>query len=361
MIGQAADLTTGSVVGAVAVGAGALTGPNSVSMGYQALNLANTSMTDNTVIGHQASKASTSGSFNVVIGTGAAPAMTTGSSNVFIGAAAGDIFTSASNVVCIGRSTGGTGQTGGNSVVIGTDAGISGNGSGSAVAIGYGSLVTSGAVAIGNNASATGLNSVAIGNGVSTASSDTIVLGTSSHATSIPGSLTVGVTATIKDAVVTMNSTSTTAGNGNGAIRVRNTSAIANNWADIQFESATPNKVAIIGAKITNHASSYGELWFHSRSSAALHPRLRLPETGGMDVYGNAGTAVLTVSNTGDLAPVAAAGIRFGTANTQKLAFFGATPVVQPAATPAAATDEATTQALVNDIRTKLMALGLIA
>jgi hypothetical protein len=53
-------------------------------------------------------------------------------------------------------------------------------------------------------------------------------------------------------------------------------------------------------------------------------------------------------------------GNRIGTAATQKLAFFGATPVVRPTATPAAATDPATTMALVNDLRAKLIALGLI-
>jgi hypothetical protein len=54
-------------------------------------------------------------------------------------------------------------------------------------------------------------------------------------------------------------------------------------------------------------------------------------------------------------------GTKIGTSATQKLAFYGATPVVQPAATPAAATDATTTQTLVNDLRAKLIALGLIA
>ena len=44
-----------------------------------------------------------------------------------------------------------------------------------------------------------------------------------------------------------------------------------------------------------------------------------------------------------------------------RTAFFGVKPIVQPTATPVAATDPATTQALVNDLRTKLLALGLIA
>jgi hypothetical protein len=54
-------------------------------------------------------------------------------------------------------------------------------------------------------------------------------------------------------------------------------------------------------------------------------------------------------------------GNRIGTAATQKLGFYGATPVVRATGTPAAATDPATTMALVNDLRAKLIALGLIS
>jgi hypothetical protein len=44
----------------------------------------------------------------------------------------------------------------------------------------------------------------------------------------------------------------------------------------------------------------------------------------------------------------------------KKVGYFGATPVVRPSGTPSAATDATTTQALVNDLRAKLMSLGLI-
>jgi len=53
-------------------------------------------------------------------------------------------------------------------------------------------------------------------------------------------------------------------------------------------------------------------------------------------------------------------GTKIGTATTQKFAFWGAAPIVRPTATPAAAVDPATTMALVNDLRAKLIALGLI-
>jgi hypothetical protein len=54
-------------------------------------------------------------------------------------------------------------------------------------------------------------------------------------------------------------------------------------------------------------------------------------------------------------------GLKIGTAATQKLGFYGATPVVRPTGTPAAASDPATTMALVNSLRASLIALGLIS
>ncbi len=52
-------------------------------------------------------------------------------------------------------------------------------------------------------------------------------------------------------------------------------------------------------------------------------------------------------------------GTVMGQATTEKIGFYGVTPVVQ-ASIAAAATDAATTQALANDLRTKLIALGLV-
>lgn len=54
-------------------------------------------------------------------------------------------------------------------------------------------------------------------------------------------------------------------------------------------------------------------------------------------------------------------GSKIGSAANQKIGFYGATAIVQPASTSAAATDLATVITLANDLRTKLLALGLIA
>ena len=53
-------------------------------------------------------------------------------------------------------------------------------------------------------------------------------------------------------------------------------------------------------------------------------------------------------------------GTKIGVSSAQKIGFYGSTPIIRPTGTPAAATDAATTQALVNSIRSSLIALGLI-
>lgn len=52
-------------------------------------------------------------------------------------------------------------------------------------------------------------------------------------------------------------------------------------------------------------------------------------------------------------------GTVMGQAATEKIGFYGVAPVVQ-ASIAAAGTDAATTQTLANDLRTKLIALGLV-
>ena len=57
----------------------------------------------------------------------------------------------------------------------------------------------------------------------------------------------------------------------------------------------------------------------------------------------------------------ASSGLRIGTATTQKLGFYNATPVVQPSGTSANATDLASAITLVNNLKAKLISLGLVA
>lgn len=96
-----------------------------------------------------------------------------------------------------------------------------------------------------------------------------------------------------------MNSTSTTAYSVTSAARIANRNATTNNWAQLQFDSSAGTAVAGMAALNTDHTNAYGELWFHSRSAAGFLPRLRIPSTGGMDVYGDASGPVLRVLGTG--------------------------------------------------------------
>lgn len=63
----------------------------------------------------------------------------------------------------------------------------------------------------------------------------------------------------------------------------------------------------------------------------------------------------------GDIAMPSVSGTKIGTGSSQKLAFYGSTPIVRPSATSADATDLASAIALVNDLKAKLIALGLIS
>jgi hypothetical protein len=68
----------------------------------------------------------------------------------------------------------------------------------------------------------------------------------------------------------------------------------------------------------------------------------------------------ITVSDGGNVVLGTTTGTKIGTATTQKLGFYNATPVVQPAAV-ADATDAATVITQLNDLLAKLRTLGIIA
>jgi hypothetical protein len=79
----------------------------------------------------------------------------------------------------------------------------------------------------------------------------------------------------------------------------------------------------------------------------------------------NAGGTVqggnLTIQDNRHLVLGTTKGTKIGTASNQKLGFFNVTPVAQPSDTPPPATDANTAIALVNDLRAKLLSLGLVA
>jgi hypothetical protein len=71
-------------------------------------------------------------------------------------------------------------------------------------------------------------------------------------------------------------------------------------------------------------------------------------------------TELFKIPDAVDIETGTSTGTKIGTATTQKLAFYNATPVVQPAAV-ANATDAASVIARLNDLLARLRTLGIIA
>jgi hypothetical protein len=97
-------------------------------------------------------------------------------------------------------------------------------------------------------------------------------------------------------------------------------------------------------------------LAFHTSNTE----RLRITSAGLVGIGVTAPSSLLHLADAGNITVGATTGTKIGTATTQKLGFYNATPVVQPAAV-ADATDAATVITQLNDLLAKLRTLGIIA
>jgi hypothetical protein len=86
----------------------------------------------------------------------------------------------------------------------------------------------------------------------------------------------------------------------------------------------------------------------------------RFDSSGRLGIGTTSPGSLLHLADAGDITVGTTTGTKIGTATTQKLGFYNATPVVQPAAV-ADATDAATVITQLNDLLAKLRTLGLIA
>jgi hypothetical protein len=82
--------------------------------------------------------------------------------------------------------------------------------------------------------------------------------------------------------------------------------------------------------------------------------------TGGVTI-GDLSVGAITIGDAKNIVLSTTTGTKLGTAANQKLAFYNATPIVQPSGTSANATDLDTAITLVNNLKAKLVSLGLIA
>jgi hypothetical protein len=98
---------------------------------------------------------------------------------------------------------------------------------------------------------------------------------------------------------------------------------------------------------------------FHAWNTGGSE-RLRITSAGLVGIGTSAPSSLLHLADAGNITVGTTTGTKIGTATTQKLGFYNATPVVQPAAV-ANATDAATVITQLNDLLAKLRTLGIIA
>jgi hypothetical protein len=105
-----------------------------------------------------------------------------------------------------------------------------------------------------------------------------------------------------------------------------------------------------------------GNILFRSGTAVGINlpERLRITSAGLVGIGVTAPSSLLHLADAGNITVGATTGTKIGTATTQKLGFYNATPVVQPAAV-ADATDAATVITQLNDLLAKLRTLGIIA
>jgi hypothetical protein len=117
-------------------------------------------------------------------------------------------------------------------------------------------------------------------------------------------------------------------------------------------------------ANLTGDGSGYNRVNFQGTNAYVDGQNGQINVHGQLNAFNGAyvgGGAPLTLENDTHLQLGTGNGTKVGTATTQKLGFYNATPIVQPSGTPVAATDLATALTLVNNLRTKLLALGIVA
>ena len=127
---------------------------------------------------------------------------------------------------------------------------------------------------------------------------------------------------------------------GNGTLRLSNNAQ--NDFNRLQFGGTTSSFPAL--------KRSSTELQVRLADDSAFAPLA----CGALTLNGNLD------ASTRDLVTDTTTGTKIGTATTQKIGFWNATPAVQPAAV-ADATDAASTQARLNDLLARLRTIGIIA
>jgi hypothetical protein len=115
--------------------------------------------------------------------------------------------------------------------------------------------------------------------------------------------------------------------------------------------------------QILTDNSVFGDLTIQqstTQTGSTYTPRLYISATGQVGIGTSSPSSLLHLADAGNITVGTTTGTKIGTATTQKLGFYNATPVVQPAAVADATTAvDVITQ--LNDLLAKLRTLGIIA
>ena len=140
-------------------------------------------------------------------------------------------------------------------------------------------------------------------------------------------------------------------------------SALRYNDGTLHNALGTDGSVGLVGT-LSNHALVFwtngAERMRLSTAGALTLGGAAIPTISSTDTLTNKTLSGVTIADATDIALATGTGTKIGTATTQKLGFFNATPVVQPTAV-ADATDAASVITQLNALLTRMRNLGLIA
>jgi hypothetical protein len=322
----------------------------------------------NTGFGVNALRAITTGAQNTAIGNGAGAVITSGTDNVFMGIGAGGGSTTASGNVYIGRNTASYNPVGAANTFVGYYAGYgtptNSNyyntfiGSSAGYKVTTGTANTSVGVHAGYETTTAGYNtSIGMYAGrYNQTGTNNVIMGYQAAqgvtGNSYTNNTIIGAQSLFK--VTTGGSNATLGGAAGYWITTGDYNILLGNRAGM-YSTTQSNELFINSIDRTDRAGDIaGSIIYGVQNATAASQTLTL----------NAAVTILaglTMTDATDLVVGTTTGTKIGTATTQKIGFYNATPVVQPSSTPADATDLATALTLINDLKAKLVTLGLIA
>ena len=128
------------------------------------------------------------------------------------------------------------------------------------------------------------------------------------------------------------------------------------------FSNDTAGGPGVIGKIECNSGSTSGDgnLYFKTGFASTINTRLTIDSTGNVGIGTTSPSSLLHLADAGNITVGTTTGTKIGTATTQKIGFYNATPVVQPTAVADATTAvDVITQ--LNALLAKLRTLGIIA